>query len=360
MALTMRNGKYHDVIYAGMDSKGKRKFVSITCDTKSEYKYQKAKIISERNENKSKVNDVFSLTVGEVIDKYIDKCDVLSPTTKDGYERIRAHAFPDLMDIKVCDLTDELLQDAINDETKRPRKQDGKKLSAKSVKNEWGLVSSALRTICKLSFDVNLPTVQHKNKILPEPELVLNAVKGTAVELPCLLACWLSFSMSEIRGLRCSSVVNGKIYVDQVMVDTSFGPVLKSEAKVDTRIRMQSLPDYIMELISESETYKEYLENGKDGPLINMNRNQIYDGFQSAMAKEGIHIPFHDLRHIFASVMLTKLQIPEKVVQAEGGWKTNSILKTVYSNTFTNSRLEADSIRDNYFNSLLTPKLEEE
>ena len=56
---------------------------------------------------------------------------------------------------------------------------------------------------------------------------------------------------------------------------------------------------------------------------------------------------------MFASVMLTKLNIPEKVVQDEGGWSTPYVMKKVYSNTFSDSRKDADKLRDKYFEGLI-------
>lgn len=164
---------------------------------------------------------------------------------------------------------------------------------------------------------------------------------------------WLSFSMSEIRGFKCSSIRDGYIYVDQVIVDVDGLATEKKDAKVDSRNRRQAVPRYIMDLINQQESYKKYHETGTDGPLIPLNQRQIYKPFVRLMAKHGIHMTFHDLRHMFASVMLTKLNIPEKVVQDEGGWSTPHVMKQVYSNTFSDSRKNADLIRDAYFENLL-------
>ena len=126
----------------------------------------------------------------------------------------------------------------------------------------------------------------------------------------------------------------------------------KENAKVETRKRIQSLPAYIENLIESQENYKEYKRSGSDSYLVALNQNEIYNRFKKLTKAEGIEMTFHDLRHMFASIMLTKLQIPEKVVQEEGGWSTPHIMKSVYSNTFSDSRKNADSIRDEFFESL--------
>lgn len=45
-------------------------------------------------------------------------------------------------------------------------------------------------------------SVKPKLKELPTAEQVMNMVRGTDIELPCLLAMWLSLRMGEVRGLQ--------------------------------------------------------------------------------------------------------------------------------------------------------------
>ena len=253
----------------------------------------------------------------------------------------------------MSDLDDDTVQIEINKEIKRKNQQTGNPLSAKTIRNEWALVSAALKSQCNLIFNIKLPKVQRPPKELPDPKIVIDAVKGTDIELPCLLSIWLSFSLSEIRGFKCSSIRNGKIYVDQVLVTVDGISQEKKDAKVETRKRSQSVPKYIMDLIKKQENYKEYKKTDKDSYLVPMTQNLLYHRYKKIMAPLGIDISFHDLRHMFASIMLTKLQLPEKVVQEEGGWSTPSIMKSVYSNTFTDSRKDADSKRDEFFESLI-------
>lgn len=348
-AKKLPSGNWRVRVYDYTDSQGTKHYKSYTAPTKREAEYLAALFQKERPGK----DDKPKLTVGEAIDQYIDLSQTLSPTTIARYRNMRAFAFPDLMGMLVDDLDDQTVQKEINKEIKRPKEQTGKPLSAKTIRNEWALVSSSLKTICNRTFNVKLPKVQRLPKELPDPQSVLNAIKGTDIELPCLLSIWLSFSLSEIRGFKCSSIRNGQIYVDQVMVTVEGLNQEKKEAKVETRKRSQSVPKYIMDLIMQQENYTEYLKTGEDSYLVPMSENTLYHRFKKILTPLGIDISFHDLRHMFASIMLTKLQIPEKVVQDEGGWSTPSIMKSVYSNTFTDSRKLADDIRDNFFESLL-------
>ena len=349
-AKKLPSGNWRVQVYDYTDESGRKHYESVTADTKAEAEYKAALFKKDKKVHKKPKTE---LTVGQAVDRYIELSQTLSPTTVQRYENMRKYGFPDLMDVKASKLTDELIQFEINKEAKRKSIQSGKQISAKTVTNEWGLISSALRSICGLSFSVRLPKKQKIHKELPDPKVIIDMIKGTDIELPCLLAMWLSFSMSEIRGFKCSSIRNGRLYVDQVRVSVGGAPTEKENAKVETRKRAQSIPDHIMDLIKAQENYKEYKRTSKDSFLITLNQNEIYNRFKKLTKAEGIDMTFHDLRHMFASIMLTKLQIPEKVVQDEGGWSTPHIMKSVYSNTFTDSRIVADKIRDDFFKGLL-------
>lgn len=348
-AKKLPSGNWRVRVYDYTDDQGKKHYKSFTYENKSDAEYYAKKYQREKPAEKPKEE----LTVGDAIDRYIDLSPMLSPTTLARYKNVREHGFPDLMKMKVSDLNDQTVQTEINKEARRPVERTGKPLAPKTVKNEYGVISSSLYTVCGVRFNIRLPKVQTKPKELPTPEAVISLLKGTSIELPCLLSIWLSFSLSEIRGFRCSSVRDGYIYVDQVLVEVNNLPVEKTDAKVDSRNRRQAIPKYIMDLIEQQESWVNYTATGVDGPLIALNRHQIYNRYKRIMEKAGFDISFHDLRHMFASIMLTRLQIPEKVVQDEGGWSTPHVMKKVYSNTFSDSRKSADKIRDDYFKGLL-------
>ena len=348
-AKKLPSGSWRVRVYDYTDENGKRHYKSFTSKYKTDAEYEAKKWQKEKPAQKEKT----PLTVGDAVDKYINLSQTLSPTTLARYRNMRDFSFPDLMKMNVDDLDDQICQIEINKETKRPKEQTGKPLSAKTIRNEWALISSSLKSICNRTYNVKLPKVQRAPKELPDPKCVIDAIKGTDIELPCLLSIWLSFSLSEIRGFKCSSVRNGQIYVDQVVVKVEGLDQEKKDAKVETRKRSQSIPKHIMDLIRQQESWVNYTATGEDGYLVPMTENTIYHRLKKILKPLNIDISFHDLRHMFASIMLTKLQIPEKVVQDEGGWSTPSIMKSVYSNTFTDSRRLADETRDNFFESLL-------
>lgn len=342
-------GSWRVRVYDGEDAAGKKHWTSFTADTKAEAEFLAAAYKTGR----TKKAPPTELTVGEAVEKYIELSrDVLSPTTIRGYEVIRAHGLPDLMPVRISKLTPELCQEAVNAECHRRTEVRGTVLSPKTVISEWRLVATALKQVCGVSFSVKLPRYQRPVKELPDPALVFDAVRGTDVELPCLLALWLSFSMSEIMGLTCSAVHDGCIFIRQTSVKVSSGEVIKPTGKVPTRLRKHVLPPYLLSLINMSTTYQNYAQTGADGLLWPFSRNVIYRHFQKACSEHGLRMSFHDLRHLSASVMLM-LGIPEKYAMERGGWSTPHVMKQVYQHTFTSERDRVDARINDYFQSIL-------
>lgn len=281
-------------------------------------------------------------TIGDVVDKYIDLCKMLSPTTVDGYEKMRRTAFQHFMDVPIEGLTEQTVQQAVNIESFREGRLG--RISAKTLANEWGLISSALWRIARLKFEVRLPKRQPKYKEYPEPAEVLHAVVGTELELPCLLSLWLSFSMSEIRGLMWSDIHEDTITINRTLVDVGTLPTLKDTAKTAARKRRHRLPPYLLDLLARTEHTSEF--------IVPQNHSVIYGRFHRLMKRHNLDITFHDLRHLNASVMLA-LGVPDRYAMERGGWSTPYVMQRVYQHTFSSQRLAVDSLVDSYFTSLL-------
>ena len=295
-----------------------------------------------------------NMTLHEAIDAYIDSRVPLkrSPTTIQDYRCIQKNAFRDIMDIKLKDLDGEILQEAINAEaqrTSRKRSSNPKPLSAKRLKNEWGLVSAVLikyRKEIDLT-EIELPQVTPRHVELPSAQEVLRIIKGTDIELPVLLAAWLSFSMSEVRGLTKSKSVNGDyITIREVVVDVDGQPVRKEMGKNPTRNRRHRIPPYIKQLIDKVD--------GDD--LVPMSGRALYHRWIRLLDENGMaHITFHDLRHLNASVMAL-LRVPDKYAQERGGWKSDQVMKRVYMQTFSEGRENVDNMVDSYFEKIVEPE----
>ena len=332
------SGSWRVQVYSHTDQSGKRHYQSFTASTKKEAEYMAA----EFQLNKDRLKDSANMTLGEAIDKYIALREpVLSPSTIAGYRNIRAHSFQSLMDVPIRRITSNMLQEAVNFElARKPEKKSGT-LSAKTVKNQYGLVSSALGRFNPAgAYQVTLPKKPRRIRSLPLPEDIYEAVKGSSVELPVLLAMWLSFTMSEIRGLTKSKSIDGDfITIREVLVVVDGVDVRKEMAKEDARNRRHKMPARIRELIDQVE----------GDVIVPLTVKQIFYRFRKCLRGAGLpEITFHDLRHVNASLM-AMLRIPDKYAQERGGWKTDHIMKSVYTETFTEERQRVDEIVDGYF-----------
>ena len=319
--------------------KRKRKYESVTAESLEEVKDLKrqVKVAYKINPNE--------MTIGDCIDTYIASIRAVeSPKTIDGYETIRKYAFPSLMGLNVKRLDNTVLQKAITEECSRKsqsKRSKGKPISAKTVCNEWGLISTVIKKYNpKFDLDVTLPSHVATVHELSSPKTIFDMVKGTEIELPVLLAMWLSFTMSEIKGLTKSSSIKGDfIYIDKVVVHTKNGEVEKEIAKNKKRNRMHRIPPYIKELI----------DNVDGDRLVELSGKAISNRFTYMLKKNNLpHMSFHDLRHVNASVM-SFLSVPTEYAMDRGGWSNPKVMQGTYMQIYKSERIKVDETIDSYF-----------
>lgn len=303
-----------------------------------------------------------NITLGAACDAYIDsRRAIRSPTTIQGYEAIRNFAFQSLMNQKLSAITPRALALAAQREAQRVGRS-GKKVSPKYIKNAYGFLSSVLAENGVELGPVPLPEVKRKIVRIPDPPSVIRAVIGSDIELPCLLAAWLSLSMSEIRGLtKSKSILNGQLYVAETLVRVkdpakpqkqkkdgspsrikgALHDVRKEGGKEEQRSRVLDLPPYLARLIDQVE----------GDVIVPLTPRQISGRFSRLLKAKGLpHMTFHQLRHLNASTM-AMLGIQKEIAQERGGWKTPYTMDQVYTHTFDAPRREADAKIDAYFSS---------
>lgn len=323
-----KSGNWRVQIYIGKDENGKKHKKSFTAPTK----WEAEKAADDYLKGKKKCN----LTVGKCIDNYIEiKENVLSPSTVRGYKQIRKGRLQLLMNIDASRLTAQDVQQAVS--------SDALRLSQKSILEAVHLMTAALKLQgIHLDLNITYPPKKSEIKILPEPQAVINAIMGTSIELPCLLAICLGLRCSEIRALTKSDLKDNILYVHRRKLRVYDKDILQDMNKTNSSCRSIKCSQLIVDKINACETED----------LCPLTYPQLSGRFRRLMKANNLDITFHGLRHINATVMRL-LNIPDKYAMERGGWSSTIIMKENYQNIFSSEREQADSVINEYFDNVI-------
>lgn len=344
MATKITDNRYKTSVYLGKDHNGKRIQKVFYARTADEADFLALEFKLKKRQESNPTN----LTLGKAIDQYIDSKDaILSPNTIVGYKQIRRNRLQSIMDKKLCEVDSAVLQKALNDEYKLGGKH-GKGLEAGSIKNASKLAKATINFFYPdKRIKVTLPKEQKKEYATPNgTELIkiFQAAENTKIEIPILLASWLSLRIGEVCGLKWKDIKNGYIEINESMSYID-GKAIPTPTKTASSNRKIPLPIYIKNKLDRIPKEGEY--------IVNLKSYQIRRRFKSLLEKNGLRAcRFHDLRHANASIML-QLGIPDKYAQERGGWASTAVLKSVYQQTFTEEQLNVAKKIDDYFESLI-------
>lgn len=295
--------------------------VSVTAPTDKECIRQATLLKAEHKAGKRvAAQNKANPTLRQAIDDYIEsRSNTLSPSTIRGYEIIRDNRFQSIMDKKIKDIKD---WQSICD-------KESKNMSAKSLKNTWYLIASALKEIGESVPSVKMPQVVLGERVYLEPEQIpifVKAVKGEKCEIAALLAL-SSLRCSEICALKWNNIdlKSRRILVSGAMVQGQNNkfvdkPTNKSKS---SRRYVPVLMDELFEALSACEP--------KDGAVVSQRPNTIFRQINKVCADNGLPlVGVHGLRHSFAS-LAHHLQMPEKIAMQIGGWSDRETMSKIYT-----------------------------
>ena len=272
-------------------------------------------------------SDVTYTLLGDAIDKYIDlKRNVLSPSTIRGYESIRKSCLPELMQMPLRDLNSMILQQAVNELSANH--------SPKTVRNIYGLIISTVRMFAPaLSVTVRLPQKRRAEYHVPssdEVALMLSQSLTDDLRTAIMLAAFCGLRRSEIIALESDDITGDTIHVHRAAVhDSEYNVVIKSPKTYESD-RYVRMPDLVREQIT-----------GKTGRIVPIGLSTLTRQFVTLRKSLGLRCRFHDLRHYYASFQHA-IGIPDQYIMQSGGWRSDSILKSVYRNTLDDVKKEND------------------
>lgn len=336
-----KSGNYRVQLSAGYDANGKRIIKSFTAPEA----WQAIKMAEDYK--KGLVVEPKKMTVRDAFEYYIaSRNNILSPSTIKGYNTIKNSRLQAIRNFQIDSLKISDVQMAVN--------IDAQTLSRKSIKSAVALLKSAL-SLQEININIDkitLPAQRPNKKDIPPVEKVLNVIIGSDIEIPCLLAMWLSLRISEVRGLKFKDISDDGKYISirRTKLALNNGDVVREINKTEESTRTNLLPQYLYKKIiilphSSSEDF-----------IVNINYSSLRSRFKNLMSKNGLDITFHSLRHEFATT-LNDLGIPSEYIQKLGGWSTDNVMKSVYTHT-TKSKEETYQQNINDFFMALIEKNE--
>lgn len=277
-----------------------------------------------------------ALPLASAVRKYIETRDgIMSPATVRGYLAIwRMLCNDPIGSIPVNAIRQDDIDDAI-------RRWSGS-ATPKTIRNRHGLLSSALRMFRpgftlessipeKIARDLYVPTDQDVKELLRE-------VKGTALELPVILAAFAGMRRSEITALDRSDIDGGTIHIRRAHALTDSNELVTKAPKTTAGTRHVPLPDRAAPLLPSS------------GSVCGLTPTALSTAFFRIMKRRakdhsGPVFRFHDLRHYCAS-RLHALGIPDAYIMQWLGWGSDNVLKTIYRHALPDEeRRYADRIK---------------
>ena len=304
---------------------GKRR--SFTADTKREAELLAADWLRDAREKPA------DLTLDRAISTYIEsKSNTLSPSTLRGYRIAQRNAYESIKNLKLEQLTEMRLQTWAN--------ENAAKYSAKSIKNQVGLLSAVLKQNRARMPEISLKPREKSDYNIPSPaELsqIIEAIRGKPCEIPVLIAMMCGCRQSEIAALLWSDYNGEALHIHAAIVPGPNGKLVRKERPksyagnrvIDVPLRLRSVLDDSA-AVSQRDEISPY--KTPSGALR---------AFQGICARLGLpRYKMHELRHAYASVMLLE-GVPDKYAMELLGQSTPHMIKNVYQHTFREEQKKA-------------------
>ena len=200
-----------------------------------------------------------------------------------------------------------------------------------------------------------------------EMQRMFEALRGTKLELPVLVAAFYGFRRGEVLGLKWDAIdferdtITIKHIVTNAKIDGKCEIVCADRAKTKSSLRSLPLVSNIREkLLALREQQKEnrrvcgncyskkydgYVFVDAMGNIFNP--RSVTANFSKLLEQNGLrHIRFHDLRHSCASLLLAN-DVPLKQIQEWLGHSDIGTTANIYSHLDYKSKITSANVMDN-------------
>ncbi len=317
-ATRLPSGSWRCRVYIGTDASGKKIWRSVTAPTKARAE-RDAAALKVDHETERLSTDKYALS--QAAERFISSHEsVLSPSTIKSYMSIsRSIERYDsvLWSASVYRISTAEVQRLID-----IMAREG--LSAKTIHNVNAFISAVLK-----SCDVEIRSAKLPQKVktgMDIPDItavrqILDAVKGSDLEVPVMLAAFGSMRRGEICALEMEDISGNVAHVHRDMVMDKDNRWVIKAPKTYTSDRYIELPGFVIDAI-----------NAK-GCITNKNPGMISKNYKDTLRRAGIpHYTFHALRHFSISYMHA-LGVPDIYIMQRSGHATSNVLRAVYTHT---------------------------
>ncbi len=326
------SGMWRVRVYSHTTADGKQHYRSFSAPTKQEAEQAAAKFAGTLERA-----DRVDLTVAEAIAGYIRaKEGVLSPSTIRGYRILERNNYATIATVRIRKLTTERVQTWVSEQAAE--------LSAKTVKNAYGLLTSSVRLYApETLWRITLPTIIKQRRTAPSDNVIgaLYKAANGYMKIAIGLAAFGSLRAGEICALTFGDILkNGIVYVHADMVRTPHGGwTIKEMPKTRDSVRfVDTIPADVLDLIGDGE---------RDARCVGHTPSRLGDNFRNLCKRLGITgVRFHDMRGFFASTGAGIM--PDTYLASRGGWNTatSNVMKEHYQHQKeTESKRYADKMR---------------
>ncbi len=280
------------------------------------------------------------MTLGELIDKYLENVKNISPSTMQLYKSIRRSRLKRYLGTKV---------DSINNWQKVLDEETETGLSYSGVKNVWKLVSNALKYEGYPIPEVSFPQEIKREKAYLTPDEIkkfVSLVKDTPYCIGALLALH-SLRRSEIMDVTWEDIdlVEDTIYVRGSAVMGPDGKIIHKETN-KTKESRRKIPIMIPELkdaFIAADKSNEY--------VVPMNSWTLYNGINKICNDNNLPlVGIHGLRHSFASLAY-HLNVPMEITCRMGGWNGTQTVLEIYTHLYEEDIMKNQNAMSNFYRS---------
>ena len=321
-ATKLPSGKWRVLAY----SNGHRK--SFTAPTKKEAEYQASQWLMTETITED-------ITIEKAIQRYIDnRTSVISPTTLRSYKSLQKNQYEEINNKRISDIKSEDIQKFVNNISKNE--------SPKTVKNAYTLLKASITAVNpNKGINVRLPKKNPIEYHLPTDNDIKTLLDNADEEMKIaiMLASMGTLRAGEICALDYSDIKGDTIHVHQNMIFTENKEwVIKDIPKTAESDRYVTYPKKVIKAIGKGE-----------GRIMESNPRALGSRYKRLVLRLNLDmsVRFHDLRHYAASKMHS-IGIPDQFIQQVGGWKSDTILKSVYRNVIEDDRKRYEEIRNKY------------